>query len=89
MPKGKKNINIVCPFVENNIGPNSIKPSDVIKSYSGKTVENYEDISIDNKDRTIDSFIDWIKLKTGENNISKSEYILPFFSIYSSYNKYI
>ena len=39
----------------------------------GKTVENYEDSSIDNKDRTIDSFIDWIKLKTGENNISKSE----------------
>lgn len=37
--KGKKNINIVCPFLENNIGPNSIKPSDVIKSYSGKTVE--------------------------------------------------
>jgi hypothetical protein len=39
----------------------------------GKTVENYEDSSIDNKDRTIDSFVEWIKLKTGENNISKSE----------------
>lgn len=37
--KGNKNIYVVCPFVENNIGPNSIKPSDIIKSYSGKTVE--------------------------------------------------
>jgi hypothetical protein len=40
---------------------------------SGKDVENYEDSTIDNKDRTIDSFIEWIKLKSGENNITKSE----------------
>jgi hypothetical protein len=39
----------------------------------GKTVENYEDSSIHNKDRTIDSFIEWIQLKTGENNITKLE----------------
>jgi hypothetical protein len=40
---------------------------------SGKDVENYEDSTINNKDRTIDSFIEWITLKSGENNISKSE----------------
>lgn len=37
--KGDKNIYVVCPFAENSIGPNSIKPGDIIKSYSGKTVE--------------------------------------------------
>jgi thiol-disulfide isomerase/thioredoxin len=35
--------------------------------------ENYEDANIEKKDRTIDSFIEWIKLKTGENNITTSE----------------
>ena len=40
----------------------------------GKSVENYEDSSIENKDRSIDSFIDWIKSKTGEENITKSEH---------------
>ena len=38
----------------------------------GKTVENYEDSSIENKDRTIDSFIEWIKSKTGEDDITGS-----------------
>jgi len=40
---------------------------------SGKEVENYEDSKIDNKDRTIDSFVEWVKLKTGKDNISNSE----------------
>ena len=39
----------------------------------GKTVENYEDSKIEKKDRTIDSFIEWIKLKSDEKNITKSE----------------
>ena len=39
----------------------------------GKTVENYEDSNIEKKDRTIDSFIEWIKLKSDEKNITKSE----------------
>ena len=39
MSKGKKRIYTMCPFAENSIGPNSTKPSDVIKSYSGRTVE--------------------------------------------------
>ena len=39
----------------------------------GSNEENYEDSNIPTKDRTIDSFVEWIKLKTGENNISKSD----------------
>ena len=43
----------------------------------GNTVENYEDSGIKEEDRrTIDSFVEWIKLKTGENNITVSE-VLP------------
>jgi len=39
----------------------------------GKFVETYEDSNITNKDRTIDSFVDWISSKTNnENNITKS-----------------
>ena len=33
----------------------------------GKTVENYEDSNIEKKDRTIDSFVEWIQSKTGED----------------------
>jgi thiol-disulfide isomerase/thioredoxin len=34
----------------------------------GNISENYEDSNIVKKDRTIDSFIEWIHLKTGENS---------------------
>ena len=40
---------------------------------AGDKEENYEDSNILNKNRTIDSFIEWIKLKSGEINITKSE----------------
>jgi hypothetical protein len=40
---------------------------------SGNVEENYEDSDISAKDRTIDSFVEWIKLKSGENDITKSE----------------
>jgi len=40
---------------------------------AGKINENYEDSDISQKDRTIDSFIEWVKTKSGENNITKSE----------------
>jgi vacuolar-type H+-ATPase subunit F/Vma7 len=33
----------------------------------GNDVENYEDSNIENKDRSIDSFVDWINLKTKEH----------------------
>lgn len=37
----KLNVNIIgiMPFCENMIGPNSYKPGDILRSYSGKTVE--------------------------------------------------
>lgn len=40
---------------------------------AGKTQENFADAEISSKDRTIDSFVEWIKLKTGENNITNHE----------------
>jgi len=39
----------------------------------GNTSENYEDSNIVKKDRTIDSFIEWIHSKTGQSvNMQKS-----------------
>jgi len=32
----------------------------------GDDVENYEDSKIENKDRTVDSFVEWIKMKSGD-----------------------
>jgi thiol-disulfide isomerase/thioredoxin len=40
---------------------------------AGENTQTYEDSDISNKDRKIDSFVEWIKLKTGENNITVSE----------------
>jgi len=40
---------------------------------TGKINEDYENSNISTKDRTIDSFVEWIKLKTGEKEITKSE----------------
>jgi thiol-disulfide isomerase/thioredoxin len=42
-------------------------------THSGNVEENYEDSNISTKDRTIDSFVEWIKVKSGVNNITKSE----------------
>ena len=39
MNKGSKCIYSICPFAENSVGPNSTKPSDVLKAYNGRTVE--------------------------------------------------
>lgn len=40
---------------------------------AGEKMETYEDSEVSNKDRKIDSFVEWIKLKTGENNITRDE----------------
>jgi thiol-disulfide isomerase/thioredoxin len=40
---------------------------------AGEKMETYEDSEVLSKDRKIDSFIEWIKLKTGEKDITKSE----------------
>jgi leucyl aminopeptidase len=37
--KGSRCIYTVCPFAENSIGPDSVKPTDVLTAYNGKTVE--------------------------------------------------
>ena len=57
-----------------NIGkePNSF-PTIRYMTDAGKINENYEDSNILKKDRTIDSFIEWIKLKSGEKHITTSE----------------
>jgi vacuolar-type H+-ATPase subunit F/Vma7 len=36
-----------------------------------KITENYEDSNISNKDRTIDSFVEWINSKNKNNNLQK------------------
>jgi hypothetical protein len=56
-----------------NIGkePNSF-PTIRYISNEGKINENYEDSDISKKDRTIDSFVEWIELKSGEKNTTTS-----------------
>ena len=46
--------------------PNSF-PTIRFITNKGEDVESYEDSNVENKDRTIDSFVDWIKLKTKNN----------------------
>jgi hypothetical protein len=52
--------------------PNSFPNIRFITS-AGEKDESYEDSDISKKDRSLDSFVEWIKLKSGENNITKSE----------------
>ena len=49
--------------IKNIQQPNSF-PTIRFITNKGKNVENYEDSSVENKDRSIDSFVSWIKLKT-------------------------
>lgn len=45
---------------------------------AGVNIETYEDSEVSNKDRKIDSFVEWIKIKTGEKDITTSEKKLYF-----------
>ena len=56
-----------------NIGkePNSF-PTMRYMTHAGKINETYEDSDISKKDRTIDSFVEWIQHKSGETNITQS-----------------
>ena len=57
-----------------NIGSEpSAFPTIKFMEKAGKVNENYEDSDISQKDRTIDSFVEWIKNKSGENEITTSE----------------
>lgn len=51
---------------------------------AGENMQTYEDSEISNKDRKIDSFVEWIKLKTGEKDITKSE---KSYNLTKKYNK--
>ena len=44
---------------------------------AGENVETYEDSNILNKNRSVDSFVEWVKLKSGESDITKSEIMKP------------
>jgi len=63
----------LCGKLE-NIGsePNSF-PTIRFTTNAGQQIENYEDSTISKKDRTIDSFVEWIKNKSGEKNLTNSE----------------
>jgi hypothetical protein len=52
--------------------PNSF-PTMRFVTNSGNTIENYEDSSIEQKDRTIDSFVQWIKVKTKQMTGGKNK----------------
>lgn len=72
---------IVIVAIENNLADGLKNLSTKPQSFptmrficdGGKTVENYEDSDIENKDRSIDSFVEWVKSKSGENSITTSE----------------
>ena len=51
--------------------PNSFPTMRYI-SNRGETTENYEDSNIKNKDRTVDSFVEWIKSKETSENKTKT-----------------
>jgi thiol-disulfide isomerase/thioredoxin len=51
--------------------PNSF-PTMRYMTNNNKTVENFEDSEIQDKNRTIDNFAEWIKVKTKNHNISHS-----------------
>ena len=51
--------------------PNSFPTMRYI-SNRGETTENYEDSNIKNKDRTVDSFVEWIKSKETLENKTKT-----------------
>lgn len=40
---------------------------------AGKSAETYEDSEIETKDRSVDSFVDWIQHKTKRQNVAKAD----------------
>ena len=53
--------------------PNSF-PTMRYMTNNNKTVENFEDSEIQDKNRTIDNFAEWIKVKTKNHNHNTSQY---------------
>ena len=58
---------ILCEKLKHINPPNSFPTMRYITN-GGKTSENYEDSNIANKNRTIDSFVDWIKEKVNSQS---------------------
>ncbi len=52
---------------------NDLRGFPTMRFYENNQYENYEDSPILNKDRTIDSFVEWIKLKLNDKNITNNE----------------
>ena len=47
---------------------NDLRGFPTMRCYENNQYENYEDSSISNKDRTIDSFVEWINLKLNDKH---------------------
>ena len=60
-----------------NVGSINGFPTMKYISDKGKTVENYEDSSIKNKDRSVDSFINWVEYKVLNGKIFSTNFTGP------------
>jgi hypothetical protein len=69
------------PHVKNIKNPPNSFPTIRYITDGGKFVETYEDSDIKNKDRTIDSFVEWINSKTKEKIDTRKN------KTYKKYNK--
>ena len=56
---------------------NDLRVFPTMRFYENNQYENYEDCPILNKDRTIDSFVEWIKVKLNDKNITNNEIKAP------------
>ena len=52
---------------------NDLRGFPTMRFYENNQYENYEDSPILNKDRTIDSYVEWIKVKLNNKNITNNE----------------
>ena len=55
----------LCEKLENLASKPPSFPTMRFITGAGKDVENYEDSKVENKDRSVDSFVEWIKMKSG------------------------
>lgn len=63
---------LFCKLKNANKEPQSF-PTIRFMTNAGEKIQTYEDSDISRKDRKIDSLVEWIKLKSGKKNITKSE----------------
>ena len=83
------NNNIVIVDVNNNflkdlkyIGQVDGFPTLKYISNNGNKVEIYEDAAIDNKDRSVDSFVKWIESKIDKNKKGGSKYKSSVYNVF-------